>query len=162
MNVKRKTKRTIIWLAVFLIGLSWGCSPNVKEQIESIAAKHDAALVSATVKLEQVERNLESDPPQIKEALSNTKGAKGDIVVAQSEAGKLRGIAAGKAEEVEKLRDSWVSVKQKQLAVGIGSVLAMLGVVIVLMRYGGMWGSLAAVPILGVILKRIGAFKSQP
>ena len=153
-------KKAIIWMCAFIVGLSAGCKTVTKDTINNVASRHYTALVSATNKIQEADRELSTipnPPPQVAAARTNLTGAWGDIKTAQAEATKLKDMATKQTDKVEKIEKSFWSPRQKQIAAGIGVTLALVGLAIVLLRFGGWGGALASVPILGVILAKIGA-----
>lgn len=152
-------KRAIIWTCAFIVGLSAGCSSVTKDTINTVASRHDTALVSADAKIQKADQELSTipnPPPQVAAARTDLTGARTDIKTAQTEATKLKDMATKQTDKVEKIENSFWSPRQKQLAVAVGVTLALLGLAIVLMRFGGLAGALASVPILGVVLAKVG------
>ncbi len=154
-------KNAIIWACVLLITSVTGCKAITKTDIEQAAIRHDAALVSADRRIASADSKLASiknPPPQVTEARGDLKGARADVKVAQVEADKLRSLAIRQTEAKEKITTSW-SYRIGQLAVGFGITVALVGLLIVVLRFGGWGGALASIPILGVVLARLGATK---
>ena len=152
-------KKAIIWTCVALIAAGIpGCKAITKSDIMQAAERHDAALVSADRRIAAADGKLatiKNPPAQVGEARADLKGARADVKVAQTEAGKLRSLAIKQTEAKEKITTSW-SYRIGQLAVGLGVTLALVGLLIVVLRFGGWGGALASIPILGLLLARLG------
>lgn len=131
-------KKAIIYSCVFLIALG-GCATISKEKIEDVHQHSTDALVAAVEKIDA----------------GDLAGAKVEIGKAKKAADELKGIAVKQAKTITEIKES-IPYRLGQAMVGIGVTLALVGLVIVLLRYGGLGGMLASVPVLGAILARIG------
>lgn len=157
-------KNAIIWFCVALIVSCVGCKAVSKTDIEKAAAKHDAALVSADKRIASADEKLatiKNPPLQVTEARGDLKGARADVKTAQDAAGELRNLALKQTEDKEKVTGS-AAYKIGNWVIGLGVTLALVGLLIVVLRFGGWGGMLASVPILGAILVRLGATKRKP
>lgn len=156
-------KAFTIWFCCFLIALTVGCKSITKTDIEQAASRHDAALVSADRKIAAADSKLatiKNPPLQVTEARGDLRGARADVKIAQVEADKLRGLAIKQTEAKEKVTNS-AAYKLGNWVIGIGVTLALVGLLIVVLRYGKWGGVLASIPILGMIFVRLGVTRKK-
>lgn len=141
-----------------------GCNTLTKETFMEWAEQHDNALNNATNKLDQADSKLgeiENPPPQVPEARKNITEAKGQIGIAKDVSDKIvDGAIAENTRRVEVEKSFW-STRQKNLAIGIGATLALVGLIIVLLRYGSWGGTVAALPLIGAVLVKIGVVRKK-
>jgi len=138
-----------------------GCSTVSKEDFTQWAERHDAALNSAIGHLNSADGNLTESPPAIPAARKNIADAKTDLGVVKSVAGEIISAAEVVTNDRDKAKEDFFSPRQRALAVGIGATVALLGIVVVLLRYGGLGGSIAAIPLLGALLLKIGIVRKN-
>lgn len=132
--------------------------------MDELAAKHDAALVAADAKIDHADKvlsTIQNPPAQVAEARTDLTGAKADIAVAREIGSEVASVAKGEAAKVDKLNHDFFSPMQKKIAVGIGITIMLLGLVIVLIRFGGLYGTLASLPIIGLIVTKISFLKPK-
>jgi len=143
---------------LLLVGLLCvaGCRGVSKEDFATWASKHDAALSSAIDHLDNADSHLTQSPPAVPEARKEIGEAKGDLGVVRDVASEVTDAAQNVVADRDKIKEDFFSPRQKAWAAGIGATLALLGIVVVLLRYGRLGGILASVPLLGILLARIG------
>ena len=156
-----KLKRIVIYACAALIVNAVGCK-NVATKVNDLAEKHDAALTAADTKLSDADAKLASipnPPAQVKDARTDIGGAKVDIKTAKDIGVQVKDLAQGEAAKNDKLEHEFFSPVQKRIAFGVGATIALVGLAIVLVRFGGFYGFLAGIPILGAVVAKIGFLK---
>lgn len=138
-----------------------GCKGVTKEDFEAWATKHDQALVSAVQHIDKADAGLTVPAPVIPAVRKELAAAKADIGTAQEVSAQVVAAAVTTAEKNEKLNTQIIGPRGKAILAGLGVVLALTGLVIVLVRYGGLGGTLVAIPILGAVVTKIGLIKPK-
>lgn len=154
--LKTTGKRVVIWTCCWIIGLSAGCSQN-RAGIESLAGKHEAQLNSAIQHVEAADSALagmENPPSEVKAARSELDGAKSDLTGAKETGQEIKETVLTQFDKNRKLETQFWSPVQRRIGLLIGGSLALLGIALVLIRYGKLGGILASVPILGLLIAR--------
>lgn len=141
------SKRIIIWLCVFLIV---GCASLQRQHLADAVKESNDALTSAAAYIDEALK-VEPQSP----AAPMLRKAQVKIADATKAADKLRKLAEQGQSDVESIKKS-TTYRLGQSVAGIGVTIALVGLLIVVLRYGGLGGLLASVPILGAVLARIG------
>ncbi len=148
------------WIIAYVAALMLaGCAGISKEDIVKLNAEHKQALATAAAKVESADQHLAAipnPPKEVQDARGDLAEAKPAIAKAQEIGEKVATAATTAIEKKEEVEKSFFSPKQKMLAAAVGVTLALIGLVIVLLRYGKLAGAVAAIPILGAIIARIG------
>jgi hypothetical protein len=152
-------KRFIIYMCVFLIV---GCSGISKQRFVELQNKHDSALSDAQSKLDEAKKNLVTSPPKIAAAIVSIDGAKVDVTTAQDVSEEIVKAAITKIDEADKAKESFWSYKQKVLGATIGVIVALVGLAVVLLRWGKLGGMVASIPILGMVVAKITSMFRKP
>jgi hypothetical protein len=147
------------WVLVGVLLAVTGCSVT-KKDIADLSHRHDAALNSAIDRLSRADQHLQKDPPDVGAARGEIGGAKTDIRAAQDVAKEITNAANVIADERDQIKAAFFSPRQKAIAISAGATLALLGVIIVLLRFGKTGGAIAAIPLIGALLVRIGVVKN--
>lgn len=145
-------------LLVVCVALIAGCTGVSKEDFNAWAKKHDNALASAVQHMDNADKGLESivnPPPQVPVARTEIAAAKTDVGVAQTVSKQIVAAAGVVVEKNEKLNNQIIGPKGQAILAGVGVIVALIGVSIVLLRFGGIGGKIAAIPFLGAALMSI-------
>lgn len=136
------------------LSLLAGCATK-QTALEKASQKSDTALTSAGNNVQAADDKLALTPPDVKGAREDLKNAKQNIVDAKDAVTKLKTEASTAIQRVEELEKAFFSPRQTRAAVWFGATLALVGLIIVLLRYGKIGGAVASVPLIGALLIRL-------
>lgn len=135
-----------------------GCARIDKDAIDKVATRHDDALKMADTAIVAADKSLAeivTPPPQVESAREKLDDARQGIALAREASDDMKDMLVKQTEQKAKLEEAFFSPKQKRLATGIGIIVALVGLAVALIRFGGMGGLLASLPIIGGVVLKI-------